>query len=184
MVSSNIVSTEQRLRKHNTPCLFFAAKILSGNAGFENVISVTHGGTETVHQKKYLLWSYLEACICRQIQKWHRYEEAFHASSCPCTSQWCSLSKWGGFCMGLWPHRRVPSKSAQTKTNKRGKENEHLTAGQLIWVFKKSWTNSINMEYIHAFNNIQLCTKKRFKNIEHICIHNQTLQLDKYKMFK
>jgi len=99
---------------HNS--LFISAAISSEeiqNYLARSVIWAQHAELTEIRRNISYLRSYLEACICRPIQKWRRYEVAFHASSYPCTSRWCSRSIWGGFCMDLWPHRRVLSTSAQ-----------------------------------------------------------------------
>ena len=61
---------------------------------------------------------YLAACICMRTRRWRRCGGASRASSCPCTSRWCSLNRWAGSCRGWWPRRTDQSMSVEWDKSK------------------------------------------------------------------
>lgn len=71
--------------------------------------------------------SYLGACSGTLTQRWRRCVEASRASSSPCTSQWCSPSRWVGSCRGWWPHKRGQNMSVIEQTEQKKKSEKVIT---------------------------------------------------------
>lgn len=85
--------------------------------------------------------SYLGACSGTLPQRWRRCVEASRASSSPCTSQWCSPSRWVGSCRGWWPHKRGQNMSVIEQTEQKKKSEKVITLfrkGELYKHFGKN----------------------------------------------